>query len=245
MNSGMYAAISGSMVGQERMEVLTNNLANVNTAGFKRDRLSFESILGAVKNPSIAAGSLTDAPVMSTVTLKTDYSPGSLKNTGNVLDVALDGDGFFVVNTPEGRAYTRQGNFHLDADGKLINSEGNEVLAGGGPVTIKGGKVEIDSEGKISVDGNRVGVLDVVDFPKPYQLKKTGGVLFIPDGENAVEQPSRNMTVRQGVLEESNVNSIFEMLQLIESNRYNESCAKVIQNYDSMASKAANELGKL
>lgn len=245
MNSGMYAALSGSMAGQERLDVLTNNLANASTAGFKKDRLSFESILGGVKNPSQKTASLTDAPVMSGVSFATDYSAGALKYTGNPLDVALDGDGFFVVNTPEGKAYTRQGNFHLDASGKLINAGGYEVLSGGGPVTIKGGTVVIDAKGGIVVDGNQVGTLDVVDFQKPYPLQKTGGVLFTLDGRGAAGQPAANTAVKQGVIEESNVNTIWEMTQMVESNRYYESCTKVIQGFDNMASKAANELGKL
>jgi flagellar basal-body rod protein FlgG len=245
MNSGMYAALSGNIVAQQRLDVLTNNLANVNTAGFKRDRMVFESVLGAVKNPSQAVESLTNAPVLSGTSFATDFSAGPLKQTGNTLDLALEGDGFFVVNTPEGRAFTRQGNFHLDSGGKLVNSEGYEVLANGGPVTINGGKVDVDGKGGIFVDGNQVASLEVVDFPKPYTLQKAGGVQFMPAGSGADEQPARNTGIRQGFLEESNVNPLLEMAQLIETNRYYESCVKMVQSYDNLASKAANELGKL
>jgi flagellar basal-body rod protein FlgF len=244
MNSGMYAALSGNIASQQRLEVLTNNLANVNTAGFKRDRMMFESVMAAVKNTSPAAGILTEAPVMSTVSFATDYTAGPVKQTGNNLDIALDGEGFFVVNTPQGRAYTRQGNFHLDG-GKMVTADGSEVLGNGGPITINGGKVEIDGKGGVFVDGNRVAALEIVDFPKPYPLRKAGSALFVPDGSGGAEQPVRNMTVRQGFLEESNVNPILEMAQLIETSRYYESCVKAVRSYDEMAAKAANELGKL
>jgi flagellar basal-body rod protein FlgF len=245
MNSGMYAALTGNMIAQQRLDVLTNNLANVNTAGFKRDRMVFESVLGTVKNPSQGSGSLTDAPVMSGASFATDYSAGPLKQTDNTLDLALEGDGFFVVNTPQGRAYTRQGNFHLDAGNRLVNAEGYEVLANGAPVTINGGKVEIDGKGGVSVDGNQVASLEIVDFPKPYPLQKTGSVQFVPAGPGGDEQPAVNTSIRQGFLEDSNVNPLLEMAQLIETNRYFESCVKAVQSFDNMASKAANDLGRL
>jgi flagellar basal-body rod protein FlgF len=245
MNSGMYAALSGNMMAQQRLDVLTNNLANVNTAGFKRDRMVFESVLGTVKNPSPGTGTLTTAPVLSGASFATDYSAGPLKQTGNTLDLAIDGDGFFVVNTPDGKAYTRQGNFHLDAGSKLANADGFEVLANGGPVTITGGRVEIDGKGGVLVDGNQIASLDVVDFPKPYTLQKSGSVQFSPAGQEGDAQPARNPGIRQGFLEESNVNPLVEMAQLIETNRYYESCVKAVQSFDNMANKAANDLGRL
>ncbi len=245
MNSGMYTALSGNLASQQKLDVLTNNLANVNTTGFKRDRMVFESMLSAVKNPSQPGGTLTDAPVMSEVRFATDYSAGPVKQTGNTFDLALDGDGFFVVNTPQGKAYTRQGNFHLDSASRLISADGYEVLGNGAPIAVKGGKVEIDSKGGVFVEGNRVASLDIVDFPKPYQLKKAGSALFIPEGPGGGEQPAKNAEVRQGFLEDSNVNPILEMAHLIETSRYYESCLKVVRSYDDMAAKAANELGKL
>ena len=245
MKSGMYAALSGNMASEQRLDILTSNLANVNTAGFKRDRIAFESVLGAVKKPSQVTETLTDAPLLSTSRIVTDFTAGALKLTSNTLDVALDGDGFFVVNTPNGKAYTRQGNFHLDASNKLLNASNFEVLAGGGPVTIKGSKVVIDAKGGIVVDGSQVGTLDVVDFPKPYQLKKEGGAQFVPTSPEVEGQPAKNTSVRQGFLEESNVNSMLEMALLMDTSRSNESCAKMIQSFDNMVGKAVNELGKL
>ena len=245
MNSGMYTALSGNLAAQQRLDVLTNNLANVNSAGFKKDRILFESTLASVKNPSQGDGTLTDAPVMSEVSFATDYSAGPLQQTGNTLDLALDGDGFFAVNTPQGKRYTRQGNFHIDGNSRLVTADGNEVLGNGGPITVKGGKVEINGKGEVFVEGNRVDSLAIVDFPKPYPLQKAGGVLFMPTGGGGNEQPAGNTAVKQGFLEVSNVNPILEMTQMIETTRYYESCVKAVQSYDSMAAKAANDLGKL
>ncbi|AJE02386.1 flagellar basal-body rod protein FlgF [Geobacter pickeringii] len=243
MNSGIYSALSGNIAAMKRLDVLSNNLANANTAGFKKDRMTFESMLqsaGAIPRPNGG----TDAPVYSETTFFTDYTAGPVKQTGNTFDLALDGDGFFVVNTPQGRAYTRQGNFHLDAGGKLVTVDGYEVL-GGGPITVNGGKVDINAKGEVFVDGSQVGALNVVDFPKPYAFQKSGNSLFVPTDPQATPQPVRGERVMQGFLEESNVNTVQEMVQLIETNRYFEMCSKAVKAYDDLAAKAANEIGKL
>lgn len=245
MNSGMYAAVSGNMVSAQRMEIITNNLANINTVGFKKDRMIFDTMLNSAKNPTQPAGMLTDAPVLSAYTVDTDYSAGPQKQTGNPLDLALDGSGFFVVNTPQGKAYTRQGNFHLDGNGKVVTADGYEVQAGGGPVTIKGGQVDINEKGEVSVDGQQVSTLSVVDFPKPYQMQKIGSAMFVPSDPAVTEQPATGALVRQGALEDSNVQPLLEMANLIETTRFYESCVKTIQSYDEMANKAANDLGRV
>ena len=115
MNSGMYSALSGNLTAMRRLEVLSNNLANASTPGFKADQLHFESILAGVKNPS-------EGPMLSNERFSTDFTSGTLQKSDNTLDVALAGDGFFVVNTPQGPAYTRQGNFQRGAGGRLVNA---------------------------------------------------------------------------------------------------------------------------
>lgn len=244
MNSGLYAALSGNLAAMRRLDVISNNLANANTAGFKGDRLQFESVLASSKSQSQAAASPNDSPVFSSEIFFTDYSPGPLKQTGNTLDVALDGDGFFVVNTPQGRAYTRQGNFRMDSAGRLVTSEGYEVQ-GGGPITINGGRVDIDAKGAILVDGTPAGTLDIVDFQKPYALQKLGEGLFIPANPQETPVNVTTTTVQQGTLEGSNVNVVAEMVRMIETTRYFESCQKVVRSYDDITGKAANDLGRI
>lgn len=245
MNSGMYAALSGNITALQKLDVQANNLANLNTPGFKRDRLVFGNILASVNNPTQAGAPLTDTPVLATVTQATDHSSGSISQTGNTFDMALDGDGFFAVNTPNGKAYTRQGNFHQDSSGRLVTGDGYEVLGGGGPIVINGGRLDIDHEGKVLVDGQQVAVLDVVDFQKPYRLQKAASALFVQTPGDPPPQPARNTRVMQGSLENSNVNPILEMVQLIETSRYFESCSKAVKSYDDMTGKAMNEMGKV
>ncbi len=244
MNSGMYAALSGSMASIQRMEALTNNLANLNTSGYKKDRMVFETVLANADAANTTSEVLDRTPVQSGVQFVTDYSIGSVRQTGATLDFALDGDGYFAVNTPQGKAYTRQGNFHLDAGGKLVTSQGDEVLGNGSPITLTGNKVEVNGKGEILVDGVQAGALDMVDFPKPYALQKAGSTLFTA-APGVVGQPTTKTSVRQGSLEGSNVDPILEMANLIETTRYYESCIKAVKSYDDMAAKASNELGKV
>jgi flagellar basal-body rod protein FlgF len=240
MNSGMYAALSGNLSAMRRLEVISNNLANASTPGFKGDQIQFESVLASVKNPSQAS----QAPVFSNEQFSTDFSPGTLQKSDNVLDLALEGDGFFVVNTPQGPAYTRQGNFHRGAGGRLVNADGYEVQGKNGAISVAGGRVEIGAGGAVTVDGAAAGTLAQVDFPKPYLLTKVGGGLFVPTDPQAATNPA-SAEVKQGYLESSNVKVIVEMARMIEASRYFESCAKAVRSYDDMTSKAANDLGKV
>jgi flagellar basal-body rod protein FlgG len=174
-----------------------------------------------------------------------DYSSGPVSTTGNTFDLALDGEGFFVVNTPNGKAYTRQGNFRVDSSGTLVTVDGYEVMGQGGPVSIKGGTVSFSAEGKIFVEGVETGAIQVVDFAKPYELRKIGQGLLVPNDPAVTSQPAPKTSVMQGRLEGSNVSAVAEMVQLIETSRFFEACQKVIQNYDAMTGKAVNELGKV
>ena len=238
MNSGMYAALSGNMSAMRRLDVIANNLANANTAGFKADQIQFESVLAGVKSPS------PQDPTLSNERFSTDFTPGALQKSDNPLDLALDGNGFFVVNTPQGTAYTRQGNFHRSVAGKLVNADGYEVQGKGGTISIPAGQVEIGANGSVTVDGNQAGTLAVVDFPKPYSLTKSGGGLFLPADPQATPTAS-SAAVKQGYLEGSNVSVVVEMARMIETSRYFEACSKAVKSYDDMASKAGNDLGKV
>lgn len=244
MNSGMYSALSGNVAAMKRLEIISNNLANANTPGFKKDRMLFESMLaGNVNPPAVPQGKTAD-PILQKESVFIDYSQGPVAQTGNAFDLAIDGDGFFVVNTPDGRAYTRQGNFRMAGDGTLATVDGFPVMGQGGAIKIQGSRVEISANGEVSVDGTPAGTISVVDFPKPYKLTKGAGALFTPADPQTVPQAVKS-AIRQGHLEGSNVETISEMVQMIETNRYFDACSKVIKGYDDMATKAANDLGKL
>lgn len=245
MNSGMYAAVSGSLAAMRRLDMISNNLANINTPGFKKDNMAFEGLLAGPVSPPAVPQAMTADPILQKENLYIDYSAGPISQSGNPLDLSLDGDGFFAVTTPEGTAYTRQGNFRTSVDGTLVTVDGYPLQgAGGAVVRIQGSRVEIDAKGGVTVDGLQSGALSIVDFEKPYAMNKTGNALFVPTDPEAATQASK-ARVQQGFIEGSNVNSILEMVQMIETNRYFEACSKVIKGFDDITAKAASELGRV
>jgi flagellar basal-body rod protein FlgG len=245
MNSGMYSAISGNIAAMDKLDVISNNLANINTPGFKKDKMTFEVVLsGAGAQPAVPMGKTAD-PIIQKENIYTDFSAGPVKESGNTFDLAIDGSGFFTVSTPNGVAYTRQGNFHLTADGTLVTTDGYPVMGQGGEIKVTGSRVEINTKGEITVDGNAAGAINLVDFPQPYNLTKSGSALFVQANPQQAAPTASTAQVRQGYLEGANVDPISEMVQMIETNRYFEACQRVIQGYDTMASKASSDLGKL
>ncbi len=245
MNSGMYSALSGSLAAMKRQDVISNNLANTNTPGYKKDKMLFESMLAGEKNPlQVPEGSTAD-PLLQKSDVYIDYSPGNIAQTGNNLDFAISGDGFFVISTPDGQAYTRQGNFRLAGDGTLVTVDGMQVMGQNGPIRINGGVLEIDDKGVIKVDGTAAGTLSVVDFQKPYNMTKKANAQFVPASAQDIPQPVAAPSVLQGHLEGSNVEAVTEMVEMIETTRYYEACAKVIRAYDDITAKATTEIGRV
>ena len=258
MNSGMYSAVSGNLAAMKRLDTIASNLANAATNGFKQDRLAFESVLAGNQNPPAVPSGKTADPVLLQERMLTDYSAGALVQTGNTFDVAIQGDGFFAVRTPDGIAYTRQGNFRLASDGTLVTANGYPVLSGAGerpeegqPIVLDiagqagGGKPVIDAQGGITLNGEPVANLAIFDFPRPYQLTKSAGTLFLA-GDGATPRAASPLTsVTQGALEQSNVNSIAEMVQMVEASRYFETCQRVVRNFDDMAAKVVNDLARV
>jgi flagellar basal-body rod protein FlgG len=241
----MYPAISGSLAAMRRLDVISNNLANVNTPGYKKDKMSFEGLLASSTNPPIVPQSTTADPILQKENIYIDYASGPTTQSGNPLDLALDGDGFFAVTTPEGTAYTRQGNFRTSADGTLVTVDGYPVQnASGSAIRIQGSRVEIDAKGSVKVDDTVAGVISVMDFEKPYSLTKIGNALFV-QGDSQPPPQTGKAQILQGHLEGSNVESISEMVQLIETNRFFEACSKVIKGFDDIAAKAANDIGRV
>jgi len=206
------------------MAVLANNLANVNTPGFKADQLNFSAVLDeATGTTTVGAGQYVE------------FTPGSVETTGNPLDVAIDGDGFFMVDTPDGPRYTRNGSFHLGADGMLVTPEGYPVMGAGGPVAINPdtANVTISPSGEVFEDGTQVNTLSVVTFPAGVTPTKVGASLFKATGEIPAEQ----IRVTQGALERSNVEAVVEMTRMIEISRGYEAYQKLIQAMDQVASQ--------
>ena len=286
MLRGIYTSAAGMMVQQERLDVLSNNLANVDTTGYKRDQAiqkAFPELLlrrmsddGVTQFPfrSFPVGSYDVAPVVGTLgtgvetnEYYTIYSQGSLRQTENPFDVALEGEGFFVVQTPYGERYTRNGSFYLGPEGLLVTKQGYPVLGENGPIEVKLNNFTIDEDGVIYANDafgddpqrlvsmreneweNPVVVdrLRIVNVRQPRYLQKQGDSMWNTTRESgdATIMETERPQVHQGFLETSNVNPVTEMVQMIEVNRAYEANQKVIQAQDESTSRLINEAMKL
>ena len=236
MRSIVSSAIAGALRHERRIsDLIANNLSNVQTAGFKKDAPIFHTILNETM------GRYENMMADGTQTL---FNQGDIQNTGNPLDLAIEGEGFFKVKTPQGMRYTRTGNFRLSREKVLVNADSYPVMGKKGEIRFSGQTFVVGVDGTIKVDGAEVGRIDLVNFSDLSGLKKEGQTLFrleIPQAEGE----ARNSQLHQGALESSNVNPIEEMVKLIDSLRSYESCMKVIQSNDEMDGRAVNELGRV
>jgi flagellar basal-body rod protein FlgF len=225
--NGMTRAAHALHYYERRQEILANNLANADTNGFKAERV-FAQIIG---DALPAAGTATDR------------TAGSLKVTGEPLDLALGGEGFLVVETPQGERLSRGGSFQLDAEGRIVDANGNALLGEGGPLVVSGGSVEIDSAGAVSVDGKEIGRLRVDSVPAGAQLAHAGANLFLPDAAGQ-PLPEEQRLVKQGSLEASNVNTVGSLVDMIEIQRAYSAVQRAVTTLDDIRSTIANEIGK-
>lgn len=233
---------TGMQVHWRRHEVLANNLANVSTAGYKQDDLV---VAGEGTPPSEVGFQMVGmTPIgMHSVSQWTDFSPGPIRETGRAMDIALDGTGFFAVQTPEGVRYTRAGGFTMDRDGFLSTPSGHRVLGAGGPISVRSTRFEVSTKGEVQDDGRVVDTLRIVDFPKPYRLQKQGDGLFAPVDAAAVPSDATDVQVMSGSLEGSNVDPVRTMVSMIEMLRSYESAQRAIQSADE-TERRANEMGR-
>jgi len=222
-----YSALEARM---KIIDVIANNLANANTNGFKRD---FGHILQ--EETRVEAGT------------KVDFSTGDLVSTGNELDAAINGQGFFAIQTPNGVRYTRNGSFSLNAGGELVTQDGMPVLnSSGSPINAGHGKVAIQDGGSVTVDGNETAKLKIVNFKEPQKLQKEGLSRMIWTGAPDAVQDVPDPRLKSGALERSNVNAIDEMVHLMSAYREFEAVQKTLRTLMSdMNSKLVQELGKL
>lgn len=265
---GVYTALSGAIAQSLRLDTIANNIANVNTPGFKKDKQVFQEYLTANEKPSdvmqvprVPASIESfydmqggDKSFVDTKGTFTDHSQGSVKYTGNKMDIAIDGKGFFEVATPQGTRFARAGNFTLDGAGKLVTREGFPVMKEAPPGTDSSSRViqlsgtaamSINENGEVFDGTESVGKISVVSVEKPDTLQKTGNGMFaFKTNANPEVQSVANVSVKQGFLEMSNVNIVQEMTDMISANRVFESTQKAISAYDSMSDKLVNVVGK-
>lgn len=234
MDKGIFVALSGAVLQERRMEVLSDNLANVNTAGFKSQRPLFE--LASPDRFGIRTFGKLDE-------VANDLSQGMVQKTERKLDAAIRGEGFFAIETPYGRRYTRDGSFTVSTDGRLVTKEGNAVVGDKGEIRISSPEVSIDAVGNITSGGAPAGRLAVVTFKDLSLLKREGSFYAaLPGAQEAPASPSTQ--VEQGYIESSNVNAVKAMTTMIEALRSYETHSKMIQSIDDMTRKAVEEVGR-
>lgn len=228
MNAGLNRAISGCMVQEKRLQIISNNLSHIQQTGYKQER--------------IAVGQKNYAAIVDEI--KTDLGQGSPKETSNTLDLSLQGDGFFTVQTPGGIAYTRKGNFTCGRNSQLLTQEGFPVLGRRGAIIIKGNNIMVSQEGDIYVDDRKIDQLRIAAFADPSTVKRISPSLFQALNPNQEMRATGNV-IHQGQIELSNVNMMKELVRMIEVTRNFESCQKVIQSIDNITGMAVNRVGKI
>ena len=243
MNYGLYTVFLGMRSRQNTLEAQANNIANASTVGFKAERLIYSTFEAAKKGAgdkqNLVAGVLTSGAA--------DYTAGSFQETGRSLDVAIDGDAFLQIQTPRGVRFTRAGNLTLNAGGQLVTKNGDLVVGENGAITVpKEGELTIGHDGSLAAGGQTFDKLKLVRFENPAAaLTKEGDALFLATG---AEQPQENVIskVHQGVLENSNINSISEMVAMINNNREFESLEKSLSLLmNDLGRKISGEIGKI
>ena len=256
MYSGLYTAVSGSLAQEKRLTLLTNNLANATTVGFKFDEAIFHAVnvptmVGPL--PTVDGTNFVVAPIdplmarytpqHPDVNVQTDFSQGPLRETGNPLDVALEGEGFFVVEMPNGEAaYTRQGSFTINGNGFLVTQSGLRVQGQQGPIAVSGGQISIDASGQITVDGALRDRLKLVQFAAPMPLEKMGDALFRNQTPDVTPSDAADLNVHQGTVEGSNSPLIRLLGAIIQTSRAYEAYQRTIQIFDTTAGRAVNDI---
>lgn len=266
---GIYTALSGSLAQSLKIDTIANNIANVNTTGFKKDQQTFNEFLTAAeKEPEVIQVPRVPASIESFYDMNggdkafvnaagtyTNFEQGSLKSTGGKLDVAIDGAGFFEVSTPGGVLLTRAGNFTIDGNGQLVTKDGFPVLLEGAnelgadqrTARFSGqAQAYISDGGEVFEGERRLGKISLVNVTNPDVLQKVGGnnYGFKPNMNPEVVAVARP-SLKQGFLETSNVNIVNEMTEMIMAQRVFEGTQKAIQAYDGMADKLINVVGNV
>lgn len=245
MDNALLLSLSNQMVTRRTMEVIANNIANMNTTGFKRESPVFEEYVVAVDKQD---GDVTKKEQLSFVRdalAVHDMSPGELTTTSNQLDVGLDGEGYFVVSTPGGERYTRNGSFGRDETGRLVTSTGNPVLDEGGSeiqLSAEESHLTIARDGTLSTEQGVRGKLGVVSFENPQDLKLEGDSLWQSD-----QTPLQvaNPHVMQGMLEQSNVQPVVEMVRMIDNLRAYQASTELLNAGEDLSRRAVQKLGEV
>jgi flagellar basal-body rod protein FlgF len=236
VDSGFYSACAGLAARIRTLELAADNLANLNTAAFRSQQPSFRSLV------MTGSGAPTVRAVNSLVAMqepRLNLSTGQIQHTDNDFDLALEGPGYFAVQTSSGVMYTRNGHFQLSADRTLVNASGDAVLGEGGPLHLPRGQTSVSADGTISVDGALVGRLRVVEFTPGIEPERKGSTyLAVPSGGVST---AKQAIVRQGALEQSNVDPIAEAVGLVALQRHADMMQRALAMFHSELNRVAAE----
>ncbi|HEX5656811.1 MAG TPA: flagellar basal-body rod protein FlgF, partial [Polyangiales bacterium] len=250
MADGIYTALSGSIAQQHQLDTIANNVANASTAGFRGDRAVFGELVAGAQKGQQRIDPRQPAPKEDNKFVRVDMNQldmqaGVLRSTGNQLDLALEGDGFFVVRTPQGDRLTRSGNFMLTQNGELSTTDGNLVVGDSNlPIIIPPNtkNIEIRPDGTVRADNTDVARLALKTVKDPNALMREGATTYTVQAGTQVEQAQR-VGVIQGQLESSNVNPVNGLNELITVNRTFDALQRVIQSFQEIDQRTARDVG--
>lgn len=243
MENAQLISLSRQIALQRQMDVVANNMANINTSGYKNVDILFEEyVMPTARHKDFKA---LDQPLSFTQDWATidNFASGSIELTGNELDMAIQGEGFFVVQTPGGERYTRNGSFQLNQRGELVTSEGFNVLADGGFLTFAPEEtgIVVTKDGRVSTSQGDKGILRIAEFDDPQSLKREGDTMF--SGENPIYDNQSSLV--HMAIERSNVSGVGEMTEMIRVTRAYTSMANLQQKQDELRRNAIKRLGDL
>lgn len=251
MLRSLEIAGTNMLVQRKKMDVITNNITNIETAGFKKDQLlsrSFKDMMiKRINDPNVLYVKKGVGPLNNGIHIDevvTDFVQGNLEGTQRLTDLALQGSGFFVVSTPNGQRYTRDGSFTVNSQGYLTNNDGHYLMGTNGRVHVGEGKFSVDDQGNVTVDGSVVNKIRVVDFNDPNGLRKEGNNLYYNFSGQNVLTPKETV-VKQGFIENSNADISREMVDMMEVSRTYETNQRMIKMLDESLGKTVNEVGRV
>jgi len=239
MDSGFYAACAALMARSQALDVVANNLANTSTPGYRAEHNIFRSFLASASGRLVSNLNLAVNDYGILGGNQMDLTQGNLNHTGNDLDFAVQGPGFFLVQTPTGPFYTRNGNFQVSPQGQLITAEGDPVMGEEGIIQIVGGPVDVSPDGTISVNGAVAGKMKLVEFPAGTPLESSGRTYYSAPRNSAVA--ATKSSIAQGTLEDSNVNPVASAVELVSVQRYAEMMQRALKMFDSELNRIATD----
>ena len=248
MVKALYSAASGMIGQQMRQEAVANNIANVSTTGYKKaigaQRGFYQIYLDSLVAAELRSSDIPGGGMLLDATA-TDFSQGPMEHTGEPLDVALDGPGFFVIEGPNARnLYTRNGHFTRNENGELVTENGYRVQGEGGAITAAGAAIVLSDDGRVFVDGSETGALQVVTFDDPHRLFRVGDTMFAV-AEDVVPSIVETPKMVPGALEASNITVAREMLEMLTTMRTFEANQRIVRAVDSTLDRTINELGRV